>query len=509
MNTAQSAQVSMLSKVLSLQGYIQVAIAVVVSALILAGLFSETVIGMVEVWNSSETYSHCFFIFPILLYLLHAKRHQFNEVLQPDWRFIWLAIPPVLLWLIGAVAQINIFMHAGWVGMLLASVFVLLGWPLLKQSFLTVIFLVFAVPFGDEIVPALVNITADFTVTTLRFLNFPVFREGNHFSLPSGNWSVVEACSGVRYLMASVTIGYVYALLSYQSLKKRAIFILVSAIVPIIANGLRAVIIVLIGHYSGMKLATGVDHLIYGWLFFGVVIFILFWIGRYWQDPEPEPIDIKPTDSQATLSVAHSGGAIIGLIILLGLFSVWEKGVSYYPGHTKPLFAENSQTSPNIDSGSQWQPDYLKPDLLEIQPVSLSADQSETQVWVYHYGVQEGGNELASNQNQLVKPSNKQALVLAKDQISVQVNGQSVSYQRSKIKSDQGFYSVAYASFVGKQPIAGSLGIKIQEAKNRLYRTPQVGRAVFFIKSFQDQEDIQLFSQEEITELTQNILERL
>ena len=27
------------------------------------------------------------------------------------------------------------------------------------------------------------------------------------------------------------------------------------------------------------KLAAGVDHLIYGWLFFGVVVFVLFWLG--------------------------------------------------------------------------------------------------------------------------------------------------------------------------------------------------------------------------------------
>jgi len=39
--------------------------------------------------------------------------------------------------------------------------------------------------------------------------------------------------------------------------------------VPIIANWLRAYMIVMIGHLSGNKLAVGVDHLIYGWLFFG------------------------------------------------------------------------------------------------------------------------------------------------------------------------------------------------------------------------------------------------
>jgi len=33
-----------------------------------------------------------------------------------------------------------------------------------------------------------------------------------------------------------------------------------------------------------MELATGVDHIIYGWLFFGLVMFVMFWIGSFWRE---------------------------------------------------------------------------------------------------------------------------------------------------------------------------------------------------------------------------------
>jgi EpsI family protein len=56
----------------------------------------------------------------------------------------------------------------------------------------------------------------------------------------------------------------------------------------VLANGVRAYMIVMIGHLSGMKLATGVDHLIYGWVFFGIVIAVMFAVGAIWRDPEPE-----------------------------------------------------------------------------------------------------------------------------------------------------------------------------------------------------------------------------
>jgi EpsI family protein len=30
---------------------------------------------------------------------------------------------------------------------------------------------------------------------------------------------------------------------------------------------------------------VGIDHLIYGWVFFGLVMFLLFWVGSFWRDP--------------------------------------------------------------------------------------------------------------------------------------------------------------------------------------------------------------------------------
>ena len=54
--------------------------------------------------------------------------------------------------------------------------------------------------------------------------------------------------------------------------------------VPIVANWLRAYMIVMIGHLSDNKFAVGVDHLIYGWLFFGVVILLMYGVGSLWRE---------------------------------------------------------------------------------------------------------------------------------------------------------------------------------------------------------------------------------
>ena len=114
-----------------------------------------------------------------------------------------------------------------------------------------------------------------------------MYREGLQFIIPSGSWSVVEACSGIRYLIASITVGCIFAYLSYRSLRQApGCSFWWPSLVPLVANWVRAYLIVMLGHLSGNELATGVDHLIYGWVFFGVVIMAMLLIGARWADPE-------------------------------------------------------------------------------------------------------------------------------------------------------------------------------------------------------------------------------
>ena len=79
---------------------------------------------------------------------------------------------------------------------------------------------------------------------------------------------------------------------------RRLVFIALSIIVPIIANGIRAYLIVMIGHLSNNRLATGVDHVIYGWVFFGFVMMLLFWIGSQWREPDAAANPTAPQGSQ-------------------------------------------------------------------------------------------------------------------------------------------------------------------------------------------------------------------
>jgi exosortase A len=256
-----------------------------VAALLL--LYRDTAAVMVGIWWRSETFAHCFLVLPISLWLIWRRRKALAALTpraQP-----WLLLPllgAAGVWLLSDLVAVNAGAHFAFVTILILAVPAVLGFEVALEILFPLLFLFFGVPFGEFVLPTMMGWTADFTVAALQLTGVPVFREGQSFIIPSGNWSVIDECSGVRYLMASFMVGTLFAYLNYRSYLRRAVFMAVSVAVPIVANWLRAYIIVMLAHLSGNRIATGVDHILYGWVFFGFIIFVMFIVGARWSQPE-------------------------------------------------------------------------------------------------------------------------------------------------------------------------------------------------------------------------------
>ena len=152
------------------------------------------------------------------------------------------------------------------------------------------LYLYFLVPFGDFLTPRLQDITTWFIRHGLDILGIPAFIDGYVIEIPQGTFFVAEACAGLRFLIASIAFGCLYALMMYRSPVRRGLFILVSIIVPIIANGFRGLGIVVLGYLLGSAQAAAADHIIYGWLFFSLVILLLIALGLPFRE-DTLPID--------------------------------------------------------------------------------------------------------------------------------------------------------------------------------------------------------------------------
>ena len=250
-------------------------------------LYAPTWLDMQRVWSSSATYNHCYLIIPISLYFFfRAKQHPPQLPLTPRW--LWLPVSAIalmqLLWLAGFAADIALFMHFAAVVTLQMLLWLLLDNDNSRRHLFAIAYLIFLVPFGDELSPMLQNITADLTVIMLHWVQIPVYRDGLYLATPVGLFEVAEACSGLRFLIASLAISALFAYLHFNKLYKQVGFVLFMAVLSILANGVRAFMLVYIGETTAMRFGFGADHYLYGWLFFGLVLLAGFWLGARFAD---------------------------------------------------------------------------------------------------------------------------------------------------------------------------------------------------------------------------------
>ncbi len=270
----------------------QAGIALLVGIAVLLLVFREEGQAAVQVWSQSTAYGHCFFVIPIALFLAWERRAvAMATPIVPIPYLALLAIPVAVVWL--AAERLGIMEGQQIMAMVMMELMFLcvLGWRMFRSMAVPLLYLGFLVPFGAFLTPALQHFTAWFTTTGLDVIGVPYFSDGNLIEIPEGNFLVAEACAGLRFLIASIAFGVLYACMIYRTWFKRAVFIAASVVIPIVANGFRALGIVWLGHAMGSAEAVEVDHVLYGWIFFSIVIVLLILVGLpFREDAGPFPV---------------------------------------------------------------------------------------------------------------------------------------------------------------------------------------------------------------------------
>lgn len=401
-------------------------------------LYRDTGIAMVTIWARSETFTHAFLVPPIVLWLVWRRRQLMAaQTPQPALGVFLLAACAAFAWFLGDLVAVNAVTQLAFVALLVLAVPAALGWSVTRLIVFPLGFLFFAVPIGEFVMPQLMDWTADFTIFALRLSGIPVYREGLQFVIPSGNWSVVEACSGVRYLIASLTVGTIFAYLNYQSAKRRILFVIISILVPIAANWVRAYMIVMVGHVSGNKFAVGVDHLIYGWLFFGIVIMLMFAIGARWAEPE-KAIDVRSTEQPAeqTLSAARLWAtmACFAALVAMPHIALWfidraegDASVSLIAPTT--LAADWQAAAPVAAS---FKPAFQNPSAVINK--SYASQGHIVGLYLGYYRHQDYDRKLVSSSNVLVNSNDSQWAKVAGSSRTVKVGNKVVSVRTAELR---------------------------------------------------------------------------
>ena len=375
-----------------------IALAITLAVLLL--LFRRDVIDLVTIWWTSTTFGHCLFIGPVIAWLVWNRRHELAQLTPAAWApGLFLVAAGGFAWLLGEAASVNLVRQVGLVLMLQGATVTLLGPQVARGLLFPLGYAFFLVPFGDGLEGPLQDVTVRITMPLLHLFGVPAQVDGVLITIPDGYFEVAEACSGAKFVIAMVAYGALVANTCFRSLSRRAAFMVVAVIVPVLANGVRAFGTIYAAHLTSVAAATGFDHIVYGWLFFAAVMAAVIALGWRWFDRAPDHPAFDPALWQAP--TRHLAPLPLAALLAMGtatVFPVWAKAMdaqqAQLPAQIALPAVQGWQRVP-LSTHAPWAPYYPGADH-QLLGRYADAEGNTVDLGVAVYGQQQEGKELIS-----------------------------------------------------------------------------------------------------------------
>jgi exosortase A len=376
-------------------------------------LFHRDAADMVSIWWNSSTFNHCLLIVPLIGWLVWQRGPELRRLAPAAWApGLLLAAAGAAAWLLGEAGSLALARHLGLMLMLQGAVIACLGKAVARGLAFPIFYALFLVPFGEEAEPFMQTVTADMAMRLLAWSQVPAHIEGVFITTPTGHFEVAEACSGVKFLVAMLAYGALAANLCFRSWTRRALFMLACLLVPALANGVRAWGTIYIAFRSGSNaFAESVDHVVYGWFFFGAVMALIMacaWpffdrkAGEPWFDPKTLQRPGAEAGPGAKLIAITAAAVVLAAAPLLWSAAIASAGTRPAPVDIAlPDVPGWARVAPH---GRPWQPRFEGADLIRVGRYRNGAGQ-EVDLAIAVYARQDERRKLvAYGQGAAVRP---------------------------------------------------------------------------------------------------------
>ena len=301
MNVPQQANAAQtIAKPLQPDNWSSLPLSVWIKLAVLAGLlawfFHLEITKTVNRWIADPSWSHGFLIPLFSLYFLHQNRGSIIPVIpRPSWICGMGALLALfaVYWLNTIQFKFSYGDALIFIAAIGATTLFVGGWAVLKQTWLPIAYLFFAVPLPGRLytqmtqpmqewaawVAAIVLNVIPGLEAMLRGVVIDVIYRGQPLEL---SLQVAEACSGMRLLMAFVALGVAMAYLHYRPLWQRIVLLISTVPIAILCNVIRVLITALIYIFWDPQYAQGIYHDLLGmlmlplaFLFYGLIAWLM------------------------------------------------------------------------------------------------------------------------------------------------------------------------------------------------------------------------------------------
>ena len=245
------------------------------------------------VWTTNDNYSHGPLVPLTSLALVWLRRRELRALRwAPDARGLPLVALACAMLIAGMRADLFALQGYSLIVMLYGLSLILPGAPATRVLAFPIGYLVFMLTFPPLVMNtlsyALKEITVRLSTHAAEALGVTLQRSGMTLYLEGGVLRMENPCSGLRSLLALLATGAVFAYLQPGGWIRRLLILFAAVPIAMIGNAVRITLLILVGHYVGVKEATGAFHDWTGMLIYAIALAGLL-VVRAWLTPRRAP----------------------------------------------------------------------------------------------------------------------------------------------------------------------------------------------------------------------------
>ena len=235
---------------------------------------------MIERWSTKDTYySHGFLVPFISAFIIWQKREELGKLIIKPLNSGWLLFLGGLL-IHGLSTSFRVSFVSGFslIITLIGLILITLGKDFLKKLMFPVCFLISMIPLPLALIASLSFrlkiFAAQVATKIINMVGIQAVREGSIIRTMHATLMVEDPCSGIRSLVALISLGALAAYFSNLSRPRKAILFASSIPIAVGTNIIRITALGLVSEIYGEKYGTGIFHDT-----MGILVFVFAFLG--------------------------------------------------------------------------------------------------------------------------------------------------------------------------------------------------------------------------------------
>jgi exosortase A len=364
---------------------------------------------LARIWRDMFDYHHGILIAVVALAWLWRIRREIDaSSVRPVRAALPLVAIALLAWTIAYRANSELMQQMLLPIIPILAVYAAAGPQVCRRVAAPIAYLYFAIPLWEQLLPYLQALTTAVAESVLGALGVPTQVEGHHVTIPSGRFSIIEGCSGKRYLVIALAFGALAAAIEGLRWRRTLALLAVATGLALLTNWLRVVTVIYVGHVTQMQhYLVAHEHMSFGYALFVPLLLAILWVSRrICRGQSDQPVARAAAEVERRSRPAD-WAIVMGLVVLPIL--VWARVPEQNAVvHLAAMPVATGAWQGPLPAAEAWQPRFVDP--AEERRAAYAVDGQRIEVYVNVYGVQTPGRELVFHRNS-VAPIDRYTLI--------------------------------------------------------------------------------------------------